>query len=157
MQTGSRVAQSRWVDRFHQWCEAVVNRLPFGLGSVVAPTFLGFCLINGLTFGVDLAILTGLRGGLGLPVPIAVTVAYACAFALSYVLNRTFNFQSHAPVGQQLAVYVVVVVVNYLALILGVSSALTAIGVQYQLSRVLAGVCEAVYMYCAMRWVVFRR
>lgn len=157
VQTGSRVAQSRWVDRFHQWCEAVVNRLPFGLGSVVAPTFLGFCLINGLTFGVDLAILTGLRGGLGLPVPIAVTVAYACAFALSYVLNRTFNFQSHAPVGQQLAVYVVVVVVNYLALILGVSSALTAIGVQYQLSRVLAGVCEAVYMYCAMRWVVFRR
>jgi len=145
------------VDRFHQWCEAVVNRLPFGLGSVVAPTFLGFCLINGLTFGVDLAILTGLRGGLGLPVPIAVTVAYACAFALSYVLNRTFNFQSHAPVGQQVAVYVVVVVVNYLALILGVSSALTAIGVQYQLSRVLAGVCEAVYMYCAMRWVVFRR
>ncbi|OBI80650.1 GtrA family protein [Mycobacterium sp. 1245805.9] len=157
MQTGPRVAQSRWVDRFHQGCEAVVDRLPFGLGSLVAPTFLGFCLINGLTFGVDLAILTGLRGGLGLPVPIAVTVAYACAFALSYVLNRTFNFQSHAPVGQQLAVYVVVVVVNYLALILGVSSALTAIGVQYQLSRVLAGVCEAVYMYCAMRWVVFRR
>ncbi|OBI20417.1 polysaccharide synthesis protein GtrA [Mycobacterium sp. E2327] len=157
MQTGSRVAQSRWVDGFHQWCEAVVERLPFGLGSVVAPTFLGFCLINGLTFGVDLAILTGLRGGLGLPVPIAVTVAYACAFALSYVLNRTFNFQSHAPVGKQVAVYVAVVVVNYLALILGVSSALTAIGVQYQLSRVAAGVCEAVYMYCAMRWVVFRR
>ncbi len=157
MQTGSRVGQARWVDRFHQWCEAVVTRLPFGLASVVAPTFLGFCLINGLTFGVDMAILTGLRGGLGLPVPIAVTVAYACAFALSYVLNRTFNFQSHAPVSQQLAVYVVVVVVNYLALILGVSSALTAIGVQYQLSRVLAGVCEAVYMYCAMRWVVFRR
>jgi putative flippase GtrA len=157
VQTGSRVGQSRWVDRFHQWCEAVVDRLPFGLGSVVAPTFLGFCLINGLTFGVDLAILTVLRGGLGLPVPIAVTVAYACAFALSYVLNRTFNFRSHAPVGQQLVVYVVAVVVNYLALILGVSSALTAIGVQYQLSRVLAGVCEGVYMYCVMRWVVFRR
>jgi putative flippase GtrA len=84
-----------------------------GLGSVVAPTFLGFCLINGLSFGVDLAILMGLHGGLGLPVPIAVTAAYACAFALSYVLNRTFNFQSHAPVGPQVAIYVVVVVVNY--------------------------------------------
>src|SRR6201999_2728875 len=133
--------------RFHKLCEAVVVRLPFGLSSVVAPIFLGFCLINGLTFGVDLAILTGLRGGLGLPVPIAVTVVYSCAFTLSYVLNRTFNFQSHAPVGPQVGVYVVVVVVNYLALILGVTSVLSALGVQYQLSRIVAGTCEAVYMY----------
>jgi hypothetical protein len=51
----------------------------------------------------------------------------------------------------------VVVVVNYLAFILGVTSVLSAIGVQYQLSRIVAGMCEAVYMYSAMRWVVFRR
>jgi putative flippase GtrA len=157
VQDGLRATQPRLADRFHAWCEAVVARLPFGLGSVVAPTVLGFCLINGLSFGVDLAILTGLHSGLRLPVPIAVTVAYACAFALSYVLNRTFNFQSHAAVGPQVAIYVVVVVVNYLAFILGVSSGLAAIGVHYQLSRLVAGSCEAVYMYCAMRWVVFRR
>jgi putative flippase GtrA len=152
-----RASRSRLVDRFHVFCEAVVNRLPFGLSSVIAPTFLGFCLINGITFSVDLAILTSLRGGLGLPVPVAVTIAYACAFTLSYVLNRTFNFQSHAPVGPQVAVYVLVVVVNYLVFILGVTSVLAAIGVQYQLSRLVAGICEAVYMYSAMRWVVFRR
>jgi putative flippase GtrA len=153
----TRASRSRLVDGFHKFCEAIVDRLPFGLGSVVAATFLGFCLINGLTFSVDLAILTGLRSGLGLPVPIAVTVAYACAFTLSYMLNRTFNFQSHAPVGPQIVVYVVVVVVNYLAFILGVTSALAAIGVHYQLSRLVAGICEALYMYSAMRWVVFRR
>ena len=152
-----RASRSRLLGRFHELCEAVVNRLPFGLSSVVAPTFLGFCLINGLTFSLDLAMLISLRGGLGLPVPIAVTVAYVCAFMLSYVLNRTFNFRSHAPVGPQLVIYVAVVVVNYLALILGVTSVLAAIGVQYQLSRIVAGCCEAVYMYCAMRWVVFRR
>jgi putative flippase GtrA len=152
----TRESPSRLVDRFHEWCEAVVDRLPLGLRSVIAPTFLGFCLINGLTFGVDLAILTGLHRGLGLPVPIAVTVAYACAFTLSYMLNRTFNFQSHSPVGPQVAIYVVVVVVNYLAFILGVTSVLAAIGVHYQLSRLAAGICEAVYMYSAMRWVVFR-
>jgi putative flippase GtrA len=152
-----RAGKSRLVDRFHLWCEAVVIRLPFGLRSVVAPTFLGFCLINGFTFGVDLAILTSLRSGLGFPVPIAVTVAYACAFTLSYLLNRTFNFQSHAPVGPQVVVYVLVVIVNYLVFILGVTSVLTAIGAHYQLSRIAAGICEAVYIYCAMRWVVFRR
>ena len=157
MRAELRASRSRPVDRFHKLCEAVVIRLPLGLSSVVAPTFLGFCLINGFTFSVDLAILTGLRSGLGLPVPIAVTVAYACAFTLSYMLNRTFNFQSHAPVGPQVVVYVVVVVVNYLVFILGVSSVLAAIGVHYQLSRLVAGICEALYMYSAMRWVVFRR
>jgi putative flippase GtrA len=157
VQAELRASKSRVVDRFHEFCEAVVVRLPFGLRSVVAPTFLGFCLINGLTFGVDLAILTGLHSGLRLPVPIAVTAAYVCAFALSYVLNRSFNFQSHAPVGPQVAIYVVAVVINYLVFILGVTSVLAAIGVHYQLSRLVAGICEAVYMYCAMRWVVFRR
>ncbi|OBB98654.1 GtrA family protein [Mycobacterium sp. 852002-40037_SCH5390672] len=149
--------ESRLVDRFHNWCEAFAGRLPFGLGAFVAPTFVGFCVINGVTFGVDLMILTGLRSGIGLAVPIAVTVAYVCPFTFSYVLNRIFNFRSHAPVGPQVVVYVVVVVVNYLAFILGVTTALAAMGVQYQLSRLAAGMCEAVYMYSAMRWVVFRR
>jgi putative flippase GtrA len=150
-------SRSHLANRFHEWCEAVVRRLPFGLSSLVAPTFLGFCLINGLAFAIDLVILTGLHSALHLPVPIAVTAGYACAFALSYVLNRTFNFRSHAPVGPQLAIYVVVVVVNYLAFILGVTTGLSAAGVHYQLSRIVAGICEAVYMYCAMRWAVFRR
>jgi len=123
----------------------------------VAPTFLGFVVINSFTFGVDLLLLTALHGGLAVPLPIAVTVAYACAFALSYFLNRTLNFRSHAPVGPQFAVYVVVVVINYLAFILGVSTALSALGVEYHVARILAGACEAVFMYSAMRWVVFRR
>jgi putative flippase GtrA len=149
-------ARVRAVERFHRFCVRVVARLPFGLSSVVAPTFLGFCLINSFTFGVDLVLLSALHGWLNLPVPIAVSVAYACAFALSYVLNRIFNFQSHAPVGPQLVVYVVVVVINYLAFILGLVSLLTAIGVDYRIARLVAGACEAVYMYSAMRWVVFR-
>ncbi|MEV4240010.1 MULTISPECIES: GtrA family protein [unclassified Nocardia] len=141
---------------FSRWCEAVVARLPLGLNRLVAPTFLGFALINGCTFGVDLALLTVLHGGLGLPVWLSVTVAYICAFGLSFVLNRTFNFHSHAPVGRQAVLYVVVVVINYLAFILGVGSGLTALGSEYHLSRLLAGACEAVYMYSAMRWIVFR-
>ncbi|WP_102143575.1 GtrA family protein [Mycobacterium hubeiense] len=149
--------QVQLVERFHRFCELVVARLPFGLDSVVAPTFLGFCLINSFTFGVDLLLLTAMHGGLGIPLPVAVTVAYACAFALSYVLNRTMNFRSHAPVGPQFTVYVIVVVINYLAFILGVSSALAALGVEYRIARLAAGACEAVYMYSAMRWVVFRR
>jgi putative flippase GtrA len=150
-------ASPRPVERFHRLCEVAVARLPFGLDSIVAPTFLGFVVLNGATFAIDLVLLTLLHGGLSIALPVAVTVAYACAFTLSYFLNRILNFRSHGAVGPQFAVYVVVVVVNYLAFILGVSSALAAIGVEYHLARIAAGVCEAVYMYSAMRWVVFRR
>lgn len=150
-------ASPRPVERFHRLCEVVVARLPFGLNSLVAPTFLGFVVINSCTFAFDLVLLTLLHGGLGIALPIAVTVAYACAFTASYFLNRILNFRSHGAVGPQFAVYVVVVVVNYLAFILGVSSVLAAIGVEYHVARILAGACEAIYMYSAMRWVVFRR
>lgn len=157
MRAESRTSGLRPVDRFHRLCVVAVAHLPFGLKSVVAPTFLGFALINGCTFVVDILLLSGLHGGLGVPFPIAVTASYACAFTLRYSLNRTMNFQSHAAVGPQFAIYVATVVVNYLAFILGVSSALTALGIDFRPARILAGCCEAVFMYCAMRWVVFRR
>ncbi|NEW41823.1 GtrA family protein [Nocardia cyriacigeorgica] len=151
------VATDTLADRFTRVCEAVVARLPWRLDRIVAPTFLGFALINSFTFGVDLLLLTTLHSGVGLPLWLSVTIGYVCAFGLAFLLNRTVNFHSHAPIGRQAAVYVAVVVVNYLAFILGVSTGLTALGLDYHLSRLAAGACEAVYMYSAMRWVVFRR
>jgi putative flippase GtrA len=150
-------ASPRPVERFHRLCELAVARLPLGLDSIVAPTFLGFVVLNSCTFGVDLLLLTMLHGSLGVALPIAVTVAYACAFTLSYFLNRVLNFRSHSEVGPQFAAYVLVVVVNYVAFILGVSSGLASVGVEYHVARIVAGACEAVYIYSAMRWVVFRR
>ncbi|KAA0110484.1 GtrA family protein [Mycolicibacterium sp. P9-22] len=144
------------VERFRRFCERVVARLPFGLNSVVAPTFLGFALINSFTFGVDMALLTVLHSGFAVPLPVALTVGYVCAFTLAFFLNRTLNFRSHATVGPQLATYVGVVAVNYAAFIVVLPTALAAAGLQYHLARLLAGCCEAVYMYTAMRWVVFR-
>jgi GtrA-like protein len=90
------------------------------------------------------------------PYPAAVTLSYLTAFALSFVLNRVFNFRSHEALGPQTTKYVVAVGVNYAAFVLGLGDGLTAMGVEYQLARILSGLCEGVYMYCVMRWVVFR-
>lgn len=142
-------------ERFSGFCTAVVARLPGPLRRVVAPTFLGFALINSTTFAVDLLLLALARDVLGWPLPVAVTAGYAVAFALAYVLNRWLNFRSHAPVGPQSARYAGVVAVNYLAFILGLTTGLAALGAPYPLARVSAGGAEAVFMYCAMRWFVF--
>lgn len=145
------------VERFHRFCERAVATLPFGLNSLVAPTFLGFVLINSFTFGVDMVLLTLLHSGFAVPLPIALTVGYVCAFALAFFLNRSLNFRSHATVGPQLVIYVVVVAINYVAFIVALPTSLAAAGLQYQLARIVAGGCEAIYMYTAMRLVVFRR
>ena len=143
-------------ERFHALVEGVSGRLPFGLARVVAPTVVGYVVINGSTFVLDLAILSVLHARRGVPLPVAFTIAYLIAFGASFVLNRWLNFRSHAPVGRQALVYAGVVAVNYLAFILGLATALSTIGLEYHLSRIAAGLCEAVYMYAALRWVVFR-
>ena len=153
MGTAERATLGR---RFAAVMTAIAGRLPFGLAEIIAPSVLGFAVINGFTFSVDLACLAGLHGTLGWPLPLAITLAFVTAFGLSYALNRALNFRSHSPVGPQLAVYVAVVIVNYLVWILGVGGGLAALGLDYRLSRIVAGACEAVYMYGAMRWLVFR-
>lgn len=152
----SASAAARRGQRFHAFMSEIVRRLPFGLARVVAPSFLGFALINGFTFGIDLGLLTVFRGGFRLPISVSFTLAYLLAFALSFALNRSFNFRSHAPVGPQAGWYALAIGINYLLFILGLGSGLVFLGVQYHLSRIVAGACEGVFMYSAMRWVVFR-
>jgi putative flippase GtrA len=142
--------------RFAAAMTAITKRLPFGLSEVVAPSLVGYLLINFCTFFIDLGILGFFHGHLRWPIPAAVTLSYGTASVISYVLNRVLNFRSHADVGKQFPVYVAVSVSNYLIFVLGFTDLLSAIGVYYELSRVIAACCEAVYLYCMLRWVVFR-
>ena len=143
-------------ERYAALMAAIVRRLPVGLDRVVAPNLLGFAVINLCTFTLDLALLTALHGGLHWPVPLSITLSYLAASGLSYLLNRALNFRSHGAVGRQAGRYAVVIAVNYLAVILGIGAGLAALGVNYQVARLVAGACEAGYMYAAMRFVVFR-
>jgi putative flippase GtrA len=135
---------------------AIVARLPFGLAGLVSPRLAGFLVISTVTFTIDLALLTAIHGGLGWPLPVSITVSYTAASALGFLANRVLNFRSHGAVGPQAARYAVVIAINYLGCILGVTDALAALGTDYRLARIAAAAVEAAYMYAALRWVVFR-
>jgi putative flippase GtrA len=135
---------------------AAVRRLPFGLSRVVAPSLLGYLLINLCTFGLDLSILAVAHGVLRWPLPLSVTLSYGTASLTSYLLNRVLNFESHAAVGRQLPLFVAVSASNYLIFVLGLTDGLAALGLYFELARVCAALCEAAYLYSMMRWVVFR-
>jgi putative flippase GtrA len=142
--------------RFAAVMTAISRRLPFGLSEVVAPSMVGYLLINLCTFFIDLGILGLFHGHFRWPIPAAVTLSYGTASVISYILNRVLNFGSHEAVGKQFPVYVAVSASNYLIFVLGLTDLLSAVGVYYELARVSAACCEAVYLYCMMRFVVFR-
>lgn len=148
--------RARRGERFTAVMAAIVTRLPFGLARVIAPNMLGFAVISTVTFSLNLVLLIAFHGMLGWPVPVSITLAYLAGSGLGYLLNRALNFRSHGPVAPQLGIYTVVATVNYFAWILGIGAGLAAVGVDYRLARVIAGACESVYMYAAMRWLVFR-
>jgi putative flippase GtrA len=129
--------------------------LPDGLAARTPPTLIGFLLISGVSFALDLALLTVLRTGLHVPLGVAVTVAYAGALTVNFLLNRQLTFTPRRPLGTQVALHAAVVVLNYLAIVLGVTVGLAAWGVPYPVARVIAGVLEVGLVYAAQRWVVF--
>jgi putative flippase GtrA len=135
---------------------AITRRLPFGLSEVVAPSLVGYLLINLCTFFIDLGLLGLGHGTFHWPIPVAVTFSYGTASVISYILNRILNFRSHENVGRQFPLYVLVSASNYLIFVLGLTDLLSAVGVYYELSRVIAACCEAVYLYTMLRFVVFR-
>jgi putative flippase GtrA len=132
-----------------------VDRLPRPLRRVLPRDLVGFAILGGFTFLVDLTILASLRTWTRLPLAVAVTVSYVFAFALNFVLNRTINFRSHAPIGRQALRYAVVIAADF-GLTLGVTTGLSALGVDFRLARLLAGACVALFTYTASRWWVFR-
>lgn len=130
--------------------------LPGPVRRLVPETAVGFAAISSLTYSVDLVLLALGHDLVGLPYPVAVTIGYVVAFGLAFVLNRWLNFQVHGHAGAQGGRYVLTVVANYLLFILGLSTLLTALGVHYLGARLVAGACEAVFMYVMMRVFVFR-
>jgi putative flippase GtrA len=142
--------------RFAAVVTAITRHLPFGLSEVVAPSLVGYLAINLCTFFIDLALLGLFHGTIGWPIPVAVTISYGTASVISYIANRVLNFRSHEDVGRQFPLYVAVSASNYLIFVLGLTDLLSHVGVYYELSRILAACCEAVYLYCMLRFVVFR-
>lgn len=142
-------------DRFELVRDRAHGLLPERLRRYVPATAVGFAALSSFTYAVDLLILAMLFDVLGAPYPLAVSVGYVTAFSLAFVLNRSLNFRAHGSVRRQSGRYVVTVVANYLLFILLLSSTLEALGMQYLLARLLAGACEAVFLYVMLRLFVF--
>jgi putative flippase GtrA len=125
--------------------------------SWIPVTWIGFAILGLTAFLIDIVVLTILHGGLHVPYPISVTLGYAVASVVNFFLNRWLNFQAHGNIAKQSSKQLVVIISNYLIWILGFSTILEVLGVQYQVARVMSAIAEGLYMYLMMRLWVFPR
>lgn len=131
--------------------------LPGPLRRVVDPSMVGFCMLSLFTYSVDLTLLYLMHQVGGWPYPLSVALGYIVAFALSFFLNRHLNFQSKGHVMAESRRYIVVAVINYLVFVVGLSTLLESRWHAPMIARIAAGLVEAVVMYSAMRWMVFKK
>jgi putative flippase GtrA len=150
-----QLVRRRAAERAGDLLTTLVDRLPLGLRRRLPRELVGFAILGSFTFLIDLLLLAALKTWTTLPLPVAITLAYLTAFGLNFVLNRTVNFRSHAPVGGQALRYVVVISVDF-GLTLGVTTGLSGLGLDFRLARIVAAACVAVFTYSASRWWVFR-
>lgn len=138
---------ARITARLHGWLPRWLRWMPV--------TGIGFCILGLTTFAFDLVLLSIFKAWLHLSYPLSVTLGYLGASALNFVLNKWLNFRSHGHVAAQSGKQLVVVISNYVIWILGFSTLLDHLGVQYQVARVVAACVEGVYIYLLMNLWVF--
>ena len=103
---------------------AIHSVLPGFVRSRLPVTFIGYAIINGSAFSLDMTCLWVFYDHLHWFYPVAVTIGYAIAAVYSFLLNRWLNFQAHGHVVKQGAGYMAGVVSQYVIFILGLSSLL---------------------------------
>ncbi len=150
------VGQRRAPEQFLRLISFLHGRLPEALREWVPVTFIGYALINGSGFVLDITCLWVFYEHLHWYYPVAVTVGYAIAGLYSLLLNRWLNFQSHGSLTKQGGRYTIGLVSQYFIFILGLSSLLHWFGVNAEVARVVSACCEGVYLYLLMRWWVFK-
>jgi putative flippase GtrA len=151
----SRRTGRRWPERVGDFLTSWADWLPARVRPLLPRELVGFAILGAFTLSVDLTLLVLLRRWTRLPLPVAVSISYVCAVALNYVLNRTINFRSRAPVGGEAIRYAVVMLGDYLFTV-GVSTGLTAMGLDFRIARLIASFIVAIFLYAASRWWVFR-
>jgi len=113
-----------------------------------------FAVVGAIVYTIDVSALWVLHARAALPLGIATTLAFCCAFCANLVLNRTFTFGAPGPVGRQSARLLATAGLNYIStfvIVVGLSHVWGA----YLVSKTIATAVNAVFNFAAYRRWVF--
>ena len=135
---------------------AIHSVLPRFVRSRLPVTFIGYAIINGSAFFLDVGCLWVIETHLHWWDPVSISVGYAIAGVYSFLLNRWLNFQSHGHLVNQGSRYAIGLISQFLVFVQGLTQLLSWLGINLFLARLISACCEAAYLYVFIRLWVFR-
>ena len=132
------------------------SELPGFVRSRLPVTFIGYAIINGSAFFLDVGCLWVIETHLHWWDPVSISVGYAIAGVYSFLLNRWLNFQSHGHLVNQGSRYAIGLISQFLVFVQGLTQLLSWLGINLFLARLISACCEAAYLYVFIRLWVFR-
>ena len=135
---------------------AIHSVLPGFVRSRMPVTFIGYAIINGSAFFLDVGCLWVIETHLHWWHPVSISVGYAIAGVYSFLLNRWLNFQSHGHLVNQGSRYAIGLISQFLVFVQGLTQLLSWLGINLFLARLISACCEAAYLYVFIRLWVFR-
>lgn len=115
-----------------------------------------YLVVGGVAFGVDVGLLALLHDVAGIALAIATPTAFLISFAVTFVLQRTFTFQSDAGIGASAIKYTTLVAFNTLATT-GIVTLAPALGLPWIVGKVVAVGATTVWNYFCYRYWIFPR
>lgn len=131
------------------------NALERLLKGALAQQFLRFAAVGAVATAAHYAVLILLKELAHVPVLWATSAGYLVGAVVGYALNRRFTFEANHRFAEGLAKYVGVGLVG-LALNAAITVGLTALGLFYLLSQMVATGLVLIWNFCAARFIVFR-
>lgn len=116
---------------------------------------LRFVVVGAMVYAVDVSALWILHARAGLPLAVATTAAFCCAFVANLALNRTFTFGVSGSVGRQGVRLLITAGLNYVStivIVVGLSHVWSA----FLVSKTIATAFNAVFNFAAYRRWVFQ-
>ena len=152
----STAAARRAPEIFLRLITAIHSILPGFVRSRLPVTFIGYAIINGSAFFLDVGCLWVIETHLHWWHPVSISVGYAIAGVYSFLLNRWLNFQSHGHLVNQGSRYAIGLISQFLVFVQGLTQLLSWLGINLFLARLISACCEAAYLYVFIRLWVFR-
>lgn len=146
---------------FARFTRSARSALPERVRRLLPETFIGYAIINGSAFVLDMGILWLIghffhHGWIPhLPYGATFSIGYGIAAVYAFFLNRWLNFREHGDLGKQSGKYTFVIISNYVIWILGFGTLLGNLHVHLLVARVTAACIEGIYIYLMLRLWVF--
>ncbi len=126
------------------------------LKSALAQRFLRFAVVGAVSTAAHYTVLIALRELAHLPLLPATSTGYLVGSVVAYTLNRRYTFEANNAFADGLVKYIAVGIVGF-ALNGAITTGLTALGLFYVLSQMIATGLVLIWNFCAAQFFVFRK